>query len=120
MKTGRPNKTGINWRSGDHSEKTKMREYQKSYKEKHRDKYAIIQKTSELKTRYGLSYERYEEMLKEQEGKCATCGKTELLCVDHDHETNEVRGLLCQKCNIAIGLLMEDKTTINKILEYLK
>lgn len=65
-------------------------------------------KRRQLKHYYGLSVEAYELMKLQQKGKCAICQKTisgKNLHVDHDHETDEVRGLLCSNCNTGIGLL---------------
>lgn len=61
-----------------------------------------------LKTRFGLDPEDYEEMLEKQDGRCAICGSLpdgQHLSVDHNHETGDVRGLLCQPCNLALGHL---------------
>lgn len=57
-----------------------------------------------LLNKYGITLDQYESLLKEQNGCCAVCGKhqTEFntrLCVDHDHKSNEIRGLLCTYCN---------------------
>lgn len=66
-----------------------------------------------LRTRYGITPERYDEMLAEQNNRCAICGGTDVrgtganLSVDHNHRTGEVRGLLCQPCNLALGHLEE-------------
>jgi hypothetical protein len=56
-----------------------------------------------LTRKYGITVETYEIMLAEQEGKCRICGTSERLCVDHDHDTGHVRGLLCPRCNIGMG-----------------
>lgn len=74
-----------------------------------------------LLNRYGITVEEYAEMLAGQGGHCAICPRTpeengKLLSVDHDHETGEVRGLLCQPCNLALGHL-EDH--LYSVLEYL-
>lgn len=58
-------------------------------------------------TRYGLTAETYADLLAFQDGRCAICksansGRPEWN-VDHDHVTNEVRGLLCSGCNTALG-----------------
>ena len=58
--------------------------------------------------KYGLTVEQYEAMLKEQDNRCAICGtdtpaKHGSWCVDHCHDTNEPRGLLCVKCNAGLG-----------------
>ncbi len=77
------------------------------------------------KHRYGITIETYEEMLKNQNGACAICGKNhkhktqKYLHVDHNHKTGQVRGLLCGKCNHAIGLVNDDVNVLSKIIEYL-
>lgn len=63
------------------------------------------QRASWLRTRYKLTPEQFETMLEQQKGRCGICKeeRNERLCVDHDHETGEVRGLLCRQCNKALG-----------------
>lgn len=83
-----------------------------------------------LKSKYGLSYEQYEQMYNDQNGKCKTCSTDisieakknghETACVDHCHSTGKIRGLLCNHCNRAIGLLKENINTLNNIMNYLK
>ena len=51
-----------------------------------------------LATRYGLSKEKHAALYKSQGGQCLLCEKKATV-VDHDHETGEVRGMLCQACN---------------------
>jgi hypothetical protein len=70
--------------------------------------------------RYGINLEQYTEMLEQQDGHCAICPATPeevgTLCVDHDHTCCPgpktcgqcLRGLLCSRCNAAIGLLDDD------------
>jgi len=78
---------------------------------------------------YGITELKYNEMLKEQDNVCKICKKPEVsrikgilkrLAVDHDHKTGKVRGLLCNNCNRALGLLKDDITVIIDSLEYLK
>lgn len=73
--------------------------------EQRRSDYA--DKRTYLTDRYGLTGTDYDRMLEQQSGECAICHTvpSETLHVDHDHESGEVRGLLCRKCNLAIGLL---------------
>lgn len=70
---------------------------------------------------YGISDEAYSLLLREQDGKCACCGQSfgRTPCVDHDHETGKVRGLLCHRCNIAEGFL-RDATLVSQILAYVE
>lgn len=77
----------------------------------------------------GVSYEKlvkyYNKQFKKQKGCCAVCGKhqTEFknrLCIDHNHGTNKLRGLLCHNCNLAIGNLKDDAEICLKAYEYLR
>lgn len=75
--------------------------------------------------RYGLSIERYKEMLANQNGLCAICGKSEsdecrALSIDHCHDTGVVRGLLCGSCNMALGLFKDSADILLKAVEYLE
>lgn len=79
-------------------------------------------KNADLKKVYGISIDRYEEMLKQQHGVCAVCkepNKRRALAVDHCHETGLVRGLLCDPCNRALGFLRECPERINALREYI-
>lgn len=73
---------------------------------------------------YGLTPERYREMHAAQLGLCAICGKPEgngrQLCIDHDHETGQVRQLLCVKCNTGIGQFADDPELVSRALAYLR
>lgn len=70
-------------------------------------------------TRYGLSEKEVGELLDKQCGKCAICGaEPKRVCVDHDHSTGKVRGILCHRCNILIGG-WDDSEWKKKALEYL-
>lgn len=71
---------------------------------------------------YGITLERYDEMVKEQEGLCPRCRKTPLvlrLAVDHNHETGEVRKLLCGPCNTYLGRLEANRDRLMEDLMYL-
>ena len=75
--------------------------------------------------KYGLTIERYEELLVSQGNKCKICGifQQDLnypLHVDHCHKTGKVRGLLCRGCNSAIGFLNDDPAVVGKALLYLE
>ncbi len=71
---------------------------------------------------YGISIEDYSKRLKKQRGVCAICKESPLknLCVDHDHKTKKIRGLLCGKCNKGLGLLGDSLESLKKVLTYLE
>ena len=74
-----------------------------------------------LKAKYGITPEDYNSMYAEQEGRCGICRDAHsLLVVDHDHETGRIRGLLCRKCNAAIGQLKDDPALLWRALAWLE
>ena len=70
------------------------------------------QREDHLKRKYGISIEEYDALLSRQEGDCAICGQPPRsdisLHVDHDHDTGAIRGLLCFRCNNALGDFGDD------------
>lgn len=77
---------------------------------------------------YGLTPADYAELLAAQNSVCAICGEPEVLTyrgrlkrlsVDHCHDTDEIRGLLCNACNTAIGMLRHDPALVEKARLYL-
>jgi len=83
-----------------------------------------------LKRRYNLSENDFIKLKIKQNNKCGICQneetafdprwkKTRNLSVDHDHKTGKVRGLLCTRCNTAIGLLKEDVNLFQQSINYL-
>jgi ribosomal protein L37E len=76
---------------------------------------------TKLKLKYGITPEDYERMFEEQGGVCAVCEKpsAKRLCVDHDHATGIVRGLLCTPCNLSLGYLRDDSYNAVSAAKYL-
>jgi len=76
-------------------------------------------------SRYGITVDDYDRMLEEQGGCCAICntdtpsGRRGRFSIDHNHETGEVRGLLCQKCNAGLGYFKDSPTILATALKYL-
>jgi Recombination endonuclease VII len=80
--------------------------------------------------RYGITEAQYKCILSLQHGACAICrlpetckgskGKVRPLTVDHDHRTGEVRGLLCNKCNVGIGNLRDSVLLLQSAIAYLE
>ena len=81
------------------------------------------QKFRQLKSHYNITIDEYDNLLKSQNGKCAICGISFGVNmpphIDHDHNTNKVRGLLCFGCNIGIGNLKDDISILKNAIEYL-
>ena len=75
-----------------------------------------------LRNLFGLTLDEYDEMWNEQGGVCAICEepqKNRKLAVDHDHDTGEVRGLLCTSCNLGIGNLKDSIDILESAINYL-
>ncbi len=75
-----------------------------------------------LKYNYGISLESYTRLKQEQGDTCKICCKKpnkRALSVDHCHVTGRIRGLLCSKCNMAIGLFDDSPELLQKTIEYL-
>ena len=128
--------------------KEKRKEYSKRYYEKHKEvilakgKESPAAKASRKKYRekpetkalirnyklireYGITSKEYEELLISQKYLCAGCNIHQVdlnktLHVDHNHDTGQVRGLLCGNCNRAIGLVKENIETLLNLITYLE
>lgn len=81
----------------------------------------------QLLHKFRLTRKQYDELLMSQRGLCAICGsrlpasngKTRF-CVDHDHYTGKIRGLLCNSCNLGIGYFKDDVAMLRQAIEYLE
>lgn len=74
-----------------------------------------------LQKLYSISEEDLKNLKAKQNNSCAICFKENTkLCIDHDHKTNKVRGLLCTQCNTGIGFLRDDIQILNSAINYLK
>lgn len=75
---------------------------------------------------HGITVDQYDDMLSAQGGRCAICGTDDpgrghpSFCVDHDHVSGAVRGLLCYGCNIALGHFADDPTRLRAAADYLE
>lgn len=83
------------------------------------------QRVSDLKKFYGITLAEFNSLFSAQNGKCKSCGthQSELnrsLCVDHNHKTKKVRGLLCNRCNQALGLIKENFDTALNLAKYIQ
>jgi len=74
--------------------------------------------------KYGITIDEYDALLEAQDGCCAVCGtlypgKQGRFCVDHDHTTGKIRGLLCATCNLGLGHFQDDVERLQLAIDYL-
>lgn len=69
--------------------------------------------------KYGLTLGDFEWLLISQGSRCAICHQRCELCIDHDHATGEVRGLLCYQCNGGLGMFRDDPRRLASAIDYL-
>ena len=84
-----------------------------------------ILRNSTLKRKFGITLDEYNQMLVNQNFKCACCGTSTpqgkgIFHVDHCHKTGNIRGLLCHLCNTGIGKLGDDLPGLLKAVKYLE
>lgn len=79
-------------------------------------------RNASLKFRYGITQLDYDRFYQVQSGRCKICKRhqSELktsLCVDHNHITGKIRGLLCRRCNLVLGVYENNKLDFSNYLE---
>ena len=89
---------------------------------KQRKYYSESERRAWLKYYYGITPGEYDALLEEQNGVCAICNErpVERLCVDHDHPTDLIRGLLCRLCNLGLGHFKDDIGRLRAAIAYLE
>jgi formate dehydrogenase maturation protein FdhE len=81
-------------------------------------------KRNRIRSLYGVTREEFDARVVEQDGRCAACGKQRKLVTDHDHAhtapgtRDAVRGLICGKCNSALGFLDDDADLMLLLIKY--
>jgi hypothetical protein len=103
------------------------RKYDGSHKEQQKQYYRNnkhVWRRGELRRRYGMTVEQFETLFVLQGNRCAICHVDKPTTkkgwvVDHDHVTGKVRGILCGKCNSAIGYLGDSPALLNRAAKYL-
>ena len=100
--------------------------YSAVWRRKNPESYNLSQLRHRLKLK-GISLEEYQAAVEHQKGMCGICGSTEVRrknsrqwYVDHCHVTGKFRGLLCNNCNSALGLLRDDIAVLERAIAYLK
>jgi hypothetical protein len=94
----------------------------KAWRRKNRERRLEKMREIHLRNKFGLTPEEYDRILEAQGGVCALCECRPTpgisLHVDHDHGTGEIRGLLCMRCNNALGLFREDPDLLKRAARY--
>ena|SRR3990167_45321 len=122
-----------------HAEPEKRRKTSNEWKKNNSQRVSVYRKQYNLnnaqrliyyrKQVWGLSKENFEALLLAQASACTICkqpetiklnGTTKTLCVDHDHITGKIRGLLCNNCNVALGSLKDDIGLLKQAIIYLE
>jgi len=99
--------------------KPRMKKYSHDYYQQHIEEI----KEYHITRLYGLSLSEFNAILEQQDYKCAICGKPlenrKNVHIDHDHETQRVRGVLCGSCNMGIGQFGDNPSVVHKAYKYL-
>ena len=104
--------------------------YLRQWRQDNKAKVYVYHRRNNLKKKYGITQEQYEELYYGQQGRCKICDKEvgnqfsnstgSPATVDHCHKTGAIRGLLCGGCNSGIGKLKDDPELLRKGAEYLE
>ncbi len=108
--------------------------YMKAYRAKHKERLADGTKKWRAQNKdsarkhvacsvYGLTHDQYDALMAVKQ--CDICGdppsgKSTRLSIDHDHDTGEIRGMLCRLCNSALGLARENPAILRAMVTYLE
>jgi hypothetical protein len=87
-------------------------------KRRHYQQHSVRNNHLNRARKYGLTIEELDDLILRYNSVCPICGANEKLYIDHDHETNEVRGMLCNNCNRKLGWV--DKVRLEKVASYLR
>lgn len=105
-------------RRAEYKKTERGKEAEKRYRQSQACKERL--KRNRLKTRYGITPEDVLSMLISQSSQCAICEiQLESYHIDHCHNTNVVRGLLCSSCNMGLGLFKDDSHILKRAIKYL-
>jgi hypothetical protein len=99
------------------------------YVRKSREEHQMFWKDRDLQRSFGLSLSEYSDMVAAQGNKCGICGESETqkrdgvtkaLAVDHCHETDQIRGLLCAACNVGLGAFKDNAASLRAAADYIE
>jgi len=104
----------------------KFKEQRRKATQRYRDRHPHAHRKAHRLSRYGITSEAFAKMEQEQNHQCKICGATSAQnadrdwSIDHDHQTGKVRGLLCFKCNILLGMVGDQISILESAIKYLK
>lgn len=104
----------------------RIREQYQQWRKRNPDKVKRHARRVSLRRRYGITEAQYDALLESQGGGCAICGSPvankagHQLYVDHNHQTNRVRGILCQQCNSVLAYARESVQNLLRAAAYLR
>lgn len=102
----------------------KNREYCNRRRRKYHKEHRVAAKFNKLLKAYNITQKEYNKLLRKQNNRCAICravkaGGKGAWHVDHDHETKQIRGLLCHYCNLGLGQFKDSTVLMAKAIKYL-
>ncbi len=107
--------------------KEKIEEYKRLYRQDvvKQERSKVYHRAKWLKDSFNMTVDDYMAMYEKQNGQCAICGSDQNgsrknFCIDHDHETGKVRGLLCHNCNVSVGLMKDSPSLLRQAAAYLE
>ena len=116
------NKSQAEWRV---SNPERIKEYWRRASKKHYEKNYLARNLSRRANLYGISKDEIAALYVLCDSKCRICGRPEkdrkngVLHIDHCHKSGRVRGLLCYRCNIGIGMFDDNKDLMASAITYL-
>ncbi len=116
--TANPDKVKAAQDRNNRSPKAKVRKARYHAKNPH------ARRADHIKRNYGITLAQESALVEAHQGLCAVCDMSlsegyRNQCIDHDHKTGEIRGLLCRRCNMALGLLDESPAIVKSLHRYL-
>lgn len=97
----------------------------KQLKDKWNSQNKLSIKNTQLKIRFGITLNEYNNLLEKQNNQCAICfihqgDIKKKFAVDHNHETGKIRGLLCHHCNVGLGHFRDNVDFLQSAILYLQ
>lgn len=101
-----------------------------AWRHRNRDKVNAVYRVYNGARRHGMTLLEYRAFIAKLPDACEVCGRNlhlhagatrlaSTICIDHDHETGQIRGVLCMNCNTALGLAADDPALLRKLARYL-